>query len=195
MRAWDVAPSRFALAGRLGWARLGAMNSIDLISDLAARPLAALGLLWERLDDDHLNAHPCGHPNSPAWLLWHSGREIDQQVADMGGPEVWNEQGWAQRFGLDVAPDEHGYGHTPDQARAIVVHDRTLLRDYLAAVTLASLTWLAELTEQDLDEVVDEAWDPPVTRGVRLVSVYADALEHVGQAAYVTGMTDLPVEN
>jgi hypothetical protein len=35
---------------------------------------------------------------------------------------------------------------------------------------------------------VDDAWDPPVTLGVRLVSVLGDDLEHVGQAAYVRGL-------
>lgn len=167
------------------------MNSIDLLTDLATRPLAALGALSTRLGDDRLNAHPGGHPNSPAWLLWHTGREIDQQVADLGGPEVWNAQGWGERFALPVADDEHGYGHTEAQARAIVVTDKDLLRDYLAAVTLASLTYLADVSEADLDAVIDERWDPPVTLGVRLVSAYADALEHLGQVAYVLGMPDV----
>ncbi|MGA4668958.1 mycothiol transferase [Propionibacteriaceae bacterium Y1923] len=164
------------------------MNTTELLRDLAARPLGALDLIWDRLGDELLNVHPGGHPNSPAWLLWHSGREIDQQVADLGGPEVWNSQGFFVRFGLPVAVDEHGYGHSAEQAAAIVVDDRDLLRDYLAAVTEASLDYLGGLSEADLDEVVDRNWDPPVTRGVRLVSVYADALEHLGQVAYVLGM-------
>jgi hypothetical protein len=37
---------------------------------------------------------------------------------------------------------------------------------------------------------VDERWDPPVSLGVRLVSVIADDLEHAGQAAYVRGMLE-----
>ena len=40
----------------------------------------------------------------------------------------------------------------------------------------------------DLNRVVDEAWDPPVTMGVRLVSVYDDDAQHAGQAAYVRGL-------
>jgi hypothetical protein len=36
--------------------------------------------------------------------------------------------------------------------------------------------------------VVDEAYDPPVTLGVRLVSVLSDDLQHVGQAAYARGL-------
>ena len=37
-------------------------------------------------------------------------------------------------------------------------------------------------------DVVDRAWNPPVTRGVRLVSVVDDAAQHAGQAAYVRGL-------
>ena len=40
----------------------------------------------------------------------------------------------------------------------------------------------------DLDRVVDEHWDPPVTLGARLVSVVNDDTQHVGQAAYVRGL-------
>ena len=40
----------------------------------------------------------------------------------------------------------------------------------------------------DLDVVVDERWDPPVTAAVRLVSVVNDITQHLGQAAYVAGL-------
>jgi hypothetical protein len=44
------------------------------------------------------------------------------------------------------------------------------------------------VTDADLSRVVDEAWEPPVTLGVRLVSVISDCLQHVGQAAFVRGI-------
>lgn len=47
---------------------------------------------------------------------------------------------------------------------------------------------LKSLTAKDLERVVDENWDPPVTLGVRLVSVLSDDLQHVGQAAYARGL-------
>ncbi|GAA1676915.1 hypothetical protein GCM10010977_23420 [Citricoccus zhacaiensis] len=167
----------------------GAMNSIAVLQELARRPLDELDLVWDRIGPADVNAHPGGHPNSIAWLLWHSGREIDAQVAHLGGHEqLWTAQGWADRFGPDVPADKHGYGQSADTARAVVVQDKEVLRGYLAAVTEQSLDYLGTLSETDLDEVIDRQWDPPVTRAVRLVSVYADALQHVGQAAYVVGM-------
>ena len=44
------------------------------------------------------------------------------------------------------------------------------------------------MTDADLDRVVDEHWDPPVTLAVRLVSVIDDATQHAGQAAYASGI-------
>jgi hypothetical protein len=47
---------------------------------------------------------------------------------------------------------------------------------------------LEGLAAEDLDRVIDRRWDPPVTVGVRLVSVADDSLQHLGQAAYVRGL-------
>jgi hypothetical protein len=55
-------------------------------------------------------------------------------------------------------------------------------------VAARTAAFLAGLRPADLDRVVDEAWDPPVTLGVRLVSVAEDDLQHVGQAAYLRGL-------
>jgi hypothetical protein len=47
---------------------------------------------------------------------------------------------------------------------------------------------LQDLVPSDLDRIVDRSWDPPVTMGVRLVSIADDGLQHAGQAAYVRGL-------
>jgi hypothetical protein len=47
---------------------------------------------------------------------------------------------------------------------------------------------LRDLTPEDLDRIVDKRWNPPVTLGVRLVSVIDDDVQHAGQAAYVRGL-------
>ena len=51
----------------------------------------------------------------------------------------------------------------------------------------ATASYVAGLAPEDLDRVVDERWDPPVTLAVRLVSVISDDLQHAGQAAYARG--------
>ena len=165
------------------------MDAIALLRDLAARPRDAARALAGDLTPEILAAHPGGHPNSVAWLLWHAAREMDVQLAAMCGDEqVWTAQGFDARFALGEVGDQVGYGHTAEQARAITVSDPELLIEHLEAVTAALETYLDMLTDDDLDDVVDEQWDPPVTRGVRLVSLIDDAAQHVGQAAYVVGM-------
>lgn len=164
------------------------MDALDVLIDAAGRPVEAALALREDLTPDALAAHPGGHPNSPAWLLWHAAREIDAQRADLSGTEqVWTAQGFRERFDLGELGDGIGYGHTPEQARAVRVTDASLLLEHLAAVTEELVAYLRTLAPEDLDEVIDESWDPPVTRGVRLVSIVDDAAQHVGQAAYAVG--------
>jgi hypothetical protein len=74
------------------------------------------------------------------------------------------------------------------QVAAVRPPDGGVLLDYLAAVAERTAGYLAGLTADDLDRVVDRRWDPPVTLGVRLVSVADDCLQHAGQAAYVRGL-------
>lgn len=164
------------------------MNGIEILSDLARRPQQAAEALRGSLTPQLLNAHP-HHDNSVAWLLWHAARELDEQLAALSGREpVWTAQGFDRRFGLDLDPHEMGYGDTPEQARAIRSDDPELLLEHLGAVVDAQLDYLASLDEAALDEIVDDRWDPPVTRASRLISISVDAAEHVGQAAYVAGM-------
>lgn len=170
------------------------MDALTVLLDLAQRPVDALDGFWDRLEPARLNVHPDGHDNSPAWLLWHAGREIDAQLAHLDGhEETWTAEGFAARFALGPVGDDVGYGQSTDEARAIVVPEtaeaKALLRDYLTAVTERAKRYLHRLSDEDLDAVIDDRWDPPVTRGVRLVSVFDDALQHIGQVAYVTGMT------
>lgn len=168
------------------------MNAIDILTDMAGRPREAAEALRDSLTPAVLNAHPLGHPNSVAWLLWHAGREIDIQVAHLSGEdEVWTAQGFRERLALGDAGDGLGYGQSVDEARAIRTDDAAALLDYLDAATETLTGYLLGLSDADLDAVVDENWDPPVTRGVRLVSIIDDAAQHVGQAAYAAGMPEL----
>ncbi|WP_169251981.1 DinB family protein [Brevibacterium sp. 'Marine'] len=161
------------------------MNSIDILTDLSQRPLHAAQALPD-LSPEQLNDHLGGHPNSVAWLLWHSGREIDVQLFDLTGQqEQWED--FRDRFALGEAGDGFGLGHTPEQASEIRVADQQLLVDYLAATLNAFTTYLGTLTEDDLDEIIDENWTPVVTRGVRMVSIIDDAIQHVAQAAFIAG--------
>ena len=51
-----------------------------------------------------------------------------------------------------------------------------------------TVAYVATLTDLDYDRIVDTSFDPPVSLGVRLISVISDDLQHAGQAAYVKGL-------
>jgi len=164
------------------------MRATTLLHNAAARPAEAAERLRASLSPRVLNEHVGGHDNSAAWLLWHTGRELDVQTADLAGTaEVWSADGYAERTGIGAAGDGIGLGHSPEEARAIRSDHGEALVDYIADATEALLEYISGLSEADLDQIIDESWDPPVTRGVRLVSMIDDAAQHVGQAAYVVG--------
>lgn len=142
----------------------------------------------EGLSPEQLAYRPTPDANSIAWLAWHLVRIQDSHIAEVAGTEqVWTAEGWMDRFGLPFAPSATGYGFTSEQVGQVRVESADLLLDYAAAVHARTAEFLRGLTDNDLDRVVDESWDPPVTLGVRLVSVLDDDLQHVGQAAYVRG--------
>ena len=104
---------------------------------------------------------------------------------------MWTAQGWRERFGLPFEAGDTGYGHTPEQvAQVRGLERRTSWSATSTPCTPRRWTYVRPLTPDDLDRVVDERWDPPVTLGVRLVSVVNDDQQHVGQAAFVRGLLD-----
>ncbi len=143
----------------------------------------------EGLDRDSLRLRVDDDANSIAWLVWHIARIQDDHVAALHDAEqVWV-RGWYERFGVPFDQSDTGYGHATAQVAAVEASGEDLL-GYYDAVHAATEAYVKTVTLDDLDRIVDEAWDPPVTLAVRLVSVVTDNLEHVGQAAYVRGLAE-----
>lgn len=165
------------------------MRSHDVLIEGYGRIKEEVHAVVEGLSPDDLHARPGDGANSIAWLIWHLTRVQDDHVADAAGIEqVWLAQGWAERFDLPLERTDTGYGHTPKQVGQVRVASGDLLLGYYDAAHEQTLGFLAELKDAALDRVVDERWDPPVTLGVRLLSVLSDDLQHVGQAAYARGL-------
>jgi hypothetical protein len=164
------------------------MTPADVFIDFFERILENGVAAVDGLTDEQLAHRVAPDANSIAWLVWHAARVQDAQLAHAAGTEeVWFTQGWVDRFGLDIDPTDHGYGHTSEQVGKVRA-PAALLADYLRATHEATVAYLRTVTAEDLDEIIDRRWDPPVTRGVRLVSIADDDAQHVGQAAYVRGL-------
>ena len=165
------------------------MKTTDLLLDAFGRIAEEVGDTVEGLSEDQLAFRPGPGANSIAWLVWHLTRVQDDHVAEVAGePEqVWTAHGWADRLGLPLDPADTGYGHSVEEV-AKVRAAAELLTGYLDAVDEQTRRYLSARWTTTLDRVVDERWDPPVTLGVRLVSVVNDDMPHVGQAQYVRGL-------
>jgi uncharacterized damage-inducible protein DinB len=144
--------------------------------------------LPDGLDVDTAHHRPGGTGNPIAWLLWHTARVQDDHVAGLsGGQQAW-EDGWADRFDLPFDRHDIGYGHSSEDVDAVRIERLEDLVDYHEAVHQLSLAYVGRVDDDELDRVVDRHWDPPVTAGVRMVSLLGDCLQHLGQAAYVKGL-------
>ena len=165
------------------------MDVAGLLIESFGRLDGVLTRAVDGLSVDELAFRPDPQANSIAWLAWHAARGEDAQVADVavGTEQVWTSQGWADRFDLPFDDTATGYGHSAQDVGRVRASSDLLLA-YARAVADRTQDYLAGLSDADLDRVVDEGWDPPVTLGVRLVSIVGDSLQHAGQAAYVRGM-------
>jgi uncharacterized damage-inducible protein DinB len=164
------------------------MKSADVLLDAFGRVHESVHHVVEGLTPEELAFRVDAEANTIAWLVWHLTRVQDDHVADVaGGEQAWTSDGWVTRFGLPLDRSDTGYGHDHNQV-AVVMSDAEMLGGYHDAVYETTLPFVSSLTDADLDRIVDTRWNPPVTLGVRLVSVITDDLQHVGQAAFVRGV-------
>lgn len=165
------------------------MDVAGLLKEIFDRIPPIVRQAVEGLDRDGLAWRPEAEANTIGWLAWHIGRVQDAQIAAVTGePQVWESGAWPRRVGLDPDPSDTGYGHTPEQAAAVRPADPDALAGYVEAVHGVTVAFLGTLGSTDLERIVDRRWDPPVSLGVRLVSIADDCLQHAGQAAYVRGL-------
>jgi uncharacterized damage-inducible protein DinB len=168
------------------------MDVQDLLTELFGRVDAHVHRVVEGLDPEALRRSPAPGTNPVGWLVWHLTRVQDHHIAEVAGqPQVWVGGDWAARFGLEPDPDNNGYGHSADDVAAVQPESGSALVEYHDAVTAQTGRFLATITPDDLDGIVDRRWDPPVTLAVRLISIADDDIQHAGQAAYVRGLLDL----
>ena len=166
-------------------------TSSELLIEAYERVGQIVHRVVDGMDEATLTARVDPEANSIAWLVWHLTRIQDDHLAHVAGREqVWTARGWVGRFALPFDASATGYGQTSDEIGQVRGVPAKVLAGYYDDVQAASTAYLRELTNDELDRVVDTRWNPPVTLGVRLVSVLADDLRHAGQAAYVKGLIE-----
>lgn len=161
------------------------MQSTQMSMETLDRAQERLIDTLDQMDMEQANTMPTPIIKSVTWLIWHTARELDLQISELKGSDpMWTSQGWNTKFSLDLPDDTQDYIHTPEEAAKVKVTDRQLLVDYLDAAVKLAKSYLEEVKDEELDEVIDRSWTPVVTRQVRLVSSIDDAVMHSGQAVY-----------
>jgi uncharacterized damage-inducible protein DinB len=167
------------------------VTSADLLVDAFGRVRDGVHDVVDGLTQEQLAFRVDREANSIAWLVWHLTRVQDDHLADAAGMEqVWTSQGWVARFGLPFGRAATGYGHSGEDVAALRVVSAELLAEYHDAVHAQTVRYVEGITDADLERIVDASWDPPVSLGVRLVSVIGDDMQHAGQAAFVRGIAE-----
>lgn len=165
------------------------METRDVLADAFERIREDVRSVTHDLDADALAYRPDPGGNSIAWLVWHATRVQDDHVSEIAArDQAWLSEGWADRFALPLERGDTGYGHTSSQVDAVRPDAPDILVGYHEAVVERTFAYLETVDAAELDRIIDERWDPPVSVGVRLVSVVNDQMQHLGQAAYVRGM-------
>lgn len=166
------------------------MRTTDLALDALGRVHELIPAVLADLSADDLLWRPDPGSNSMGWLVWHLLRVEDDHIADLGGlDQVWAD-GWWERFALPYSSNAGGFGMSPSDVAAFTVTGPELLVAYADAVWQQTHLILGGLTDDDYERIVDTRWDPPVTLGVRLVSVINDTTQHVGQVGYLRGLRE-----
>jgi hypothetical protein len=165
------------------------MSEVDTLTEAFSRLPALVRRACDGLSADQLAWAPADGANTIAWLIWHLTRIQDHHVSQLSGQEqAWVSGPWAAQLGRDADPEDTGFAHGPEDVASIRPSAAAVLIGYYDAVHERTMATVAGVTSEDLDRIVDRAWDPPVTMRVRLVSVLGDDTQHVGQAAYVRGL-------
>lgn len=168
------------------------MELSDILRDLFDRVGEHVHEAVDGLRPEALRWVPVDGANPIGWLVWHLTRVQDDHVAEVLDVEqLWVTGDWAGHFGVPVDAQNTGYGHSPTEVASIRPDSAQVLVDYYEAVAARTYDLIDGLTAEALDRVIDTRFDPPVTLGVRLVSVADDDIQHAGQACYVRGLLDL----
>lgn len=167
------------------------MTLNELLTDLFDRIAEHVHEAVDGLSPQELTEAPENGTNPIGWLVWHLTRVQDHHVAEIVDDEqVWMSGDWPSRFGVEPKASNTGYGHSADDVAAIRPDSAQTLIDYYEAVAARTRALIDRTSNDDLDRVVDDRWDPPVTLGVRLISVADDDIQHAGQACYARGMLE-----
>ncbi len=163
----------------------------QLITDIFMRISQEMEGVLDGLTVEEINQQPRSDCNSIAWLTWHLTRSHDRNMSEIAGKEqLWISDGWHARFNRPPNPTDTGYRHTTEEATAFRAPDSKTILEYHQAVLERIQDYVNNTLSEN--ELKRESKSPTLGKTItvrrRITGVICDALQHVGQAAYVRGL-------
>ena len=172
------------------------MTTLEMLIDVLSRSRERFDRAFDGVTLEQANTQPAPdlapRIDSLTWLAWHTAREIDLQISLRRARSSSGHRRHRERFALPLPDDTQDWRHTPEEAAQVVVGDLSVLTAYLDDAYAMAYGYMRSLAPERLNDVIDSSWDPPVTRGARLVSIIDDAAQHSGQAVYTRRLLGLP---
>ncbi len=159
----------------------------DFIADSLEKEAGFLAAALDGITPDELAWQPAPGANSIGWMAWHIARVEDMwiQFFIQGKSELWESDGWHERFGMPTR--DNGFGHTAEQVAAHPRLDIAELLRYRAAVRDATLAYLSTVSADDWD-AVPRAQRPEMSVFAIFRQIVGEFYQHVGQMAYLRGL-------
>jgi len=130
------------------------MNTVELTQYSLGNAFGILEQVASDLTQEQADWMPPGIANPIGALYWHTISYADEAVHGwgMGQAPLSQSAGWQEKVVIASAPEEEK--DPLAQMRAIRV-DLPALHDYARAVAQAAQGWLASLTPEDLERMID----------------------------------------
>ena len=159
----------------------------EFIVDALAREQEFLMEAVQDLTQEELGWRAGPEANPIGWILWHMLRVEDMwfQFFIQGQNEIWERDGWYQRFNLPTR--DIGFGHTFEQVAEFPILELDSLLEYGASVRTSTLEYLKGLEEADYD-VVPRERRPEMSVGAVFRQVVGELYQHQGHIAYLKGL-------
>lgn len=142
------------------------------------------------MDDATLARMPNQQSNSAAWILWHMNRVVDAFIHTRfrSIPQLWEKDGWHQKFGMSAGPENRGVGWTAQQIAEWKPPAQAGLVGYYEAVKQAARDYISSISEEELlaQRIVSPVPEPRSIETV-LCQMTWDNVAHGGQIAYLRG--------
>ena len=164
------------------------MDSLTLLKKQLSNLRELSGNALAGLTDETINWVPSGTANSIGVNLLHmvGGEDYFINVLVRKQEMVWNAQ-WAQTVGVPIPPG--GSPETWTQAKAAHLPLESLLA-YIQAVWQAREAYLAQLSNDDLDQSVD-LFGQPGTLADLLSMTISHSSTHLGEISVIKGLQGL----